>query len=161
MRRDHEICQICGQSISYELDIDKGSYEILKAIVRHVKEKGINAVHLNKELCKVGMITVRQLDNSIRLKFHGLIANIPGERGNYCITDKGFDFLNGEPISRTVIVMKRTKGKRAHVIGHSDEQMTIDVLDMGWGEYWSANGYQIIEGRVITEMPIKRNVIEV
>lgn len=159
--REHENCPTCGQSVSYELDMDKGSYDILKAITRKVKDKGINIVHLNKELCKTGNITVRQLDNSIRLKFHGLIAHIPGERGNYCITDKGFDFLNGEPISRTVIIMKRTKGKRAHVIGHSDEQITIDALDMGWGEYWSANGYQIVEGRVINELPIKKNVIEV
>jgi hypothetical protein len=152
---EQHTCPTCGQSISYELGVDKGSCDILKKIAKVIGAKGINAVHPNKEMAKAGMLTARQLDNIVRLKFHGLVAHIDGEPGNYCLTNKAFEFLGGEPIPKTVVVMKRTKGKRAHVIAHSDEEITIDSLDIEWGPYWSSNGYQIKQGRVIMEPPVK------
>lgn len=161
---EQEVCPHCQQTLYYRFDIDKGSCEILKKMVRFIKDKGINAVHPHKEMAKAGIITSRELDNIARLKSHGLVAHIKGERGNYCITNKAFDFLGGEPIPRTVAIKKKTKGQRSHVVAHSDEEVTIDMFGNEWNEYWSANGYTITEGRVINEPPVKgksNKVIEI
>jgi predicted transcriptional regulator len=153
---EHQNCPNCGQSITYELAIDKGSCDILKALAREIGKKKMNVIHPSKEMAKPGIISARQLDNLVRLKFNGLVAHIDGERGNYCITNKGFDFLSGEPISKAVTIKKRTKEQRAHVIAHSDDLVVISDFDGEWKDYWSANGYTIVEGRVITELPIRK-----
>ena len=151
-----EVCPHCQQSLTYELQMDRGSNDILKEIAKFVKIKGINAVHPAKEMMP-GILTGRQLDNIVRLKFHGLIAHINNERGNFAITTKGINFLNDQPIPLSVIIKKRVAGKRAHVIAHSDETITISQIDKEWGPYWSANGYEIREGRIITTPPVKSN----
>lgn len=158
MAYEHLNCQTCGQRLSYELEIDKGTVEILTKMARFIRAKGINAVHLSKEMLKQGIITHHQVGNISRPRFHGLVARIKGEVGNFGMTQKGMDFLRGEPIARTIIIKKAAgPGSPAHVIGHSDEQVTIHQIDREWGDYWSGNGYIIEAGRVITEPPVKNH----
>lgn len=155
MAYEHQHCQTCGQKLTYELEIDKGTVELLTKIARFIRAKGINAVHLSKEMLKQGLITHHQVGNISRPRFHGLVAKVKGKAGNFSLTTKGLDFLRGEPISRTVIIKKASAEAPAHVIGHSDEQVTISQIDREWGDYWSANGYSIEAGRVITYPPVK------
>lgn len=145
------------QNLSYELEIDKGTTEIVKGVARAIKEKGINCVHIAKEVLAKGYITVGQRLNVSRPKAHGLIAKVKGQAGNYCLTDKGLSFLKGEPIPRLTIIKKATRNQASHVIAHSEDMVTISQIDNGWGTYWSANGYDIKEGRVITTPAVKSN----
>lgn len=144
-------CHACGQTIDYVLDMDRGSCSILKELAKFIRAKGINAVHPNKEMVKIPnpILSARQLDNIVRLKFHGLVAHLDGERGNYALTRKGLAFLNGEPIPKSVTIKKKAEGERAHVVLRSDKLVTIADIDKEWGPWWSSNGYEIHEGRVI------------
>lgn len=136
MAYEHQNCPACGQRLTYELELDRGTVAILTSIARFVKSKGINAVHLSKEMLKQGLLTHHQVGNISRPRFHGLVAKIKGETGNFGLTQKGLDFLRGEPISRTVIIKKAAgKGSPTHVIGHGDEQVMIGQVDKEWGEY--------------------------
>jgi hypothetical protein len=155
MQYEHQTCPHCGQSLSYELEIDKGTTEIVKGVARAIKEKGINSVHIAKEVLAKGYVTVNQRSNASRPKAHGLIAKVKGQPGNYSLTNKGLAFLKGEPVPRATIIQKATQHEPSHVIGHSDATITIAEIDRGWTEYWSANGYEIREGRVVTEPQIK------
>ena len=148
-----EHCSHCGQSLTYELDLDKGSVDILTAIAKYLREKNINAVHPRKELEDKFILTSNQVGNLSRPRFHGLIAKVVGEktRGNYCITTKGFNFLNGELIPSIVIVAKATVSTPAHTSDHRGHLTSIKEFDAGWGEYWSSNGYTIEAGRVIIQ----------
>lgn len=152
---DKETCPYCGQSLTYELDIDKGSVETLKTIARFIEQKGINAVHLTKELEGHGL-TSHQIGNISRLRFQGLVAKIVGEAGNYCITQKGFNFLDGQEVPRTAIIKKGTQHTHPHTMGYGEEICSIEDFDGKWAEYWQATGYQIKEGRVIHEIEPKK-----
>lgn len=151
---DKETCPYCGQSLTYELDIDKGSVETLKTIARFIEKKGINAVHLTKELEHNGL-TSHQIGNISRLRFQGLVAKIEGEAGNYCITRKGFEFLSGEEVPRTAIIKKGTQHNKPHTLGYGEEICSIKDFDKQWGEYWQGSGYEIKQGRVIHPEPVK------
>lgn len=152
-----EVCPYCGQSLTYEISIDKGSCETLQIMSKFIREKRINAVHLAKELVANGLLTPRQLDNIAKLKFNGLVANIQGEPGNYAITSKGLKFLGGARVPRSAIVKKGVKGQKPHVVAHTDELVGIYDLDTPWAQYWAINGFEIFEGRVIDTPPVKSN----
>jgi len=154
MQDAHQTCPTCGQSLTYELDIDKGTVKILKVIAERIRTKGINAVHLSKELLGNGL-THHEVGNISRPRFHGLVAKVPGNASNYSLTTKGLAFLKGEAIPRVAIIKKATKGAPAHTLDHGEEMVTIGYFERGWGDYWSANGYEIREGRVITQAPVK------
>jgi predicted transcriptional regulator len=154
MPYDHHTCPHCGQSLTYELDIDKGSVETLKTISAFIKRKGRNAVHLTKELQGNGL-TSHQIGNISRLRFQGLVAKIEGEAGNYCLTRKGLDFLKGLSVPRTAIIKKGTENTPPHLLGYGDEMCQIKDFDKAWDGYWNASGYDIKEGRVIPPFPAK------
>lgn len=143
------VCPTCHQSIAYKSAVNRGLCEALKKILAYIEKKGVNAVHLRKELSSQGVITDSQHRNieahGVRL---GLVAHIENEPGNYCLTTKGMDFLNGEPIPRYAMVQKRTEDAGSHTILVSAETCTMrDFLRKG--DYWEVPGVYIQEGRVI------------
>jgi len=115
---------------------------------RAIDEKGINAIHIEKELVQRGKLTGNQGRNCIHMTKLGLIAHIKDEPGNYCITTKGADFLNGKEISKSVTVKKRTESEGSRTTEHSNEMCTIHDFQ-GKGEYWEIPGFEIREGRII------------
>lgn len=151
MEQKHEYCQSCGSRLTYELSIDKGTVKILKTIAKAIKAKGINVINIAKEVLGNGL-DHNEIGNISRPRYHGLVAKVPGQVSNYALTRKGIDFLNGLPIQKTVIIRKGGILKPTHVIGHSDELVTINQIEKTWGEYWSADGYTIKEGKVINKI---------
>jgi len=149
----HHHCSQCGQKLTYELDVDKGTVETLTILAKAIKIKGINAMHLTKELLGQGL-TNYQIGNISRARFHGLVAKIKTQPGNYCLTTKGLEFLHGLSIARTVIIKKATNKNPAYVYGYSADTVSIRDFAKNWEVYWASNGYAISEGRVINKAPV-------
>jgi len=145
---EHAFCESCGQRIGYRSTVSKGIVKILEKVAEAIEEKGINVIHVRKELVDTGKMSLTQHNNLTHLTRLGLLANVDGEVGNYLITAKGMHFLNGGRIPREVTVQKATKDKGSHVIDRSDETCSIHDF-MGKGEYWIVPGFEIREGRII------------
>lgn len=142
---DKHKCPHCGQSIIYYLSVDAGTVHIVKQIAKFIGQKGINAVHPRKEM-EGTLLTSNEVGNLTRARAHGLIAKIEGNAGNYCLTYKGSEFLNGRPIHKTAIMDKVKKMK----IGFLEEDGWCKVSDFNSPkEYWEGIGYDIKEGNVI------------
>lgn len=140
-------CEACGQRLGYGSRVSRGMAHIMQAMYRKAKEKNLNAVHIEKELMATGILTKSQAGNRTHLVRLGLIIDLP-ETGNYAITRRGQDFLNGKPVPREAWTRKTTKDKHSHTVFSSDETVTVhDVLRKG--EYWEVPGFTITEGRVI------------
>ncbi len=161
-------CEHCTQTKEVLYPIDLGSADIVKAISVAIQNKGINIVHVRKELevktsdwsyarmLTTGAVTSSMTQNIIRPKKHGLIAPVRGKPGNWCLTTKGSNFLHGAEIPKYAIQDKITK----HLKGYwMPEVHTITIHKLGRkGEaYWEAPTFRIVEGEVITENPIKQN----
>ena len=158
-----ERCEHCGQSLSYLIPIDRGSVDILKAISQAIRKKGINIVHPRKEMeaggrdvsykemVREGHLTSNQVGNLSRLRFHGLIASVDGNPGNYCLTSKGAEFLKGGAVPRYAVISKVT----GHQIGyHMPEKYRVVIYDFRPDqEYWDGIDYQIVAGRVMVDLP--------
>ena len=106
-----EICQGCGREMAaYEISITPGIMNALRKLIRSVREKGINEVHLVKDT----KLTHNEINNITRLRFHGLVAkcyetDATGEKkrksGYWLVTKRAADFIKGEielPVSVTV-----------------------------------------------------------
>ena len=153
-----EKCGCCGQSKTYLLSIDPGTVDILRAVARAILIKGINAIHPRKEMevhggydyeamILSGKMTSNMVGNLSRPRFHGLIAKIKGEAGNYCLTSKGARFLKGEEIHRYAIISKAT----GHQVGYwMPEKYQVELTDFSVDDlYWEGLDYDIKEGQVI------------
>ena len=138
-------CEACGQGITYLLPLDRGSAEIMIAIGRAIRTKGINIIHPRKEI-EGKLLSSNQVGNLSRPRFHGLIAKVKSAGpGNYCLTEKGGRFLRGEPVQKYAIVSKAEH----HNIGYyEDETVTISKL-LGSTTYWEGIDYEIKEGRIV------------
>lgn len=148
-----EKCVCCGQTMTYIFALSKGGVDTMKQIARAIEEKGINYFHARKEL-ENRWLTSSQVANLSNLRSHGLIAKIKGKAGNYCLTKKGGQFLNGLRIPRYAIISKATK----HQIGYFEpERETISVSDCNSkDEYWQGVGFEIEEGDIIKINPQKK-----
>ncbi len=161
-----EHCEHCSQTTTYLLAIDRGTVDIVKAFSVAIRLKGINAIHPTKEMevppkeydyrrsMLEGKLTSTQIGNVSRAHRHGLLAKVRGAPGNWCLTSKGAQFLRGEPIPKFAIVSKVT----GHQIGYWKpelHQATVNEFkpDM---EYWTGINYGIVDGRIVTEMPIPK-----
>jgi len=131
--------------------LDRGTVNIVKVIAKYIQKKGVNAVHLSKELLAEELLTHHDVGNISRPRFHGLVAKVSENAGNYCLTNKGLDFLNGKQVESIALIKKATDKVPAYTIGYIGEPVTIKDFDNEWGEWWSASGYEIQEGRVITQ----------
>ena len=116
-----EKCECCGQTTTYLLPVDRGTIDIMISIGNAIRRKNINVIHPRKEIevdprrvaydirLKEGYLTSNQVGNLSRPRFHGLIAKVKGNPGNYCLTTKGAKFLRGEYIPRFAIISKAEK----------------------------------------------------
>ena len=105
-----EICQGCGREMAaYEISITPGIMNALRKLIRSVREKGVNEVHLVKDT----KLTHNEINNITRLRFHGLVAKCyegTGEEkkrksGYWLVTKRAADFIKGDiqlPVSVTV-----------------------------------------------------------
>ena len=145
------ICEDCRQDTTYELGLDKGSALLVLAIAKFIRQKGINAVHPRKEM-EGKVLTSNQVGNLSRPRFHGLIAKVQGNSGNYLLTPKGSKFLRGETIPKIAIVQKATISEAAHNIGyHLPEEITTSFKELVKNEqYWEGIDYEIVEGNIIS-----------
>ncbi len=146
---EENVCPHCGQRIAYRSAVSKGHVRVLRVIVKLIQQKGVNVVHVEKELVQAGLLTGNQGRNCTHMVRLGLLAHLQGETGNYVLTDKAMRFLNGEPIPKYVIVSKRTEGKGSHTVTHSKELVSISAFSKK-GEEWEVPGFEIKAGRVIT-----------
>jgi len=148
-------CESCGQTLYYESRLAKGNAVMLMKMARFVKEKGINVFHMRKEMLENDRkwITASEFENRAHMVYLGLIA-YHGEQGNYVITRRGYDFLAGKAVPRIAFLKKLgvDKDGEGKVVGHSEETVTIDKFDKEWGPWWHVNGFDVKEGRVITEL---------
>lgn len=139
-------CEHCSQSVTYLLPIDRGTVDIVKAIAVAIKIKGINAIHPRKEI-EGKSLTSNQVGNLSRPRFHGLIAKIEGEKGNYCLTRKGLEFLNGAMIPKYAIINKSTGSQEGY---WNEDTFQVRMKDFtSDDEYWEGVGYEIVEGGII------------
>ena len=157
-------CPCCEQTMTYLLPIDKGTIDILRAISKAIMFKGINAIHPRKEMeCVVtflshtydemimrGNLTSNMVGNLSRPRFHGLIASIKGEAGNYCLTTKGAKFLNGKLIPRYAVISKAT----GHQIGYwLPDKYQVSIKDFYADDScWEAINFEIREGQIIKKI---------
>lgn len=157
MSDDRNICQSCGQRLGYRSAVSRGTVVTLEKVKDFVEKKGINAVHIEKELVQQGILTGNQGGNAkghmVRL---GLLAHV-GEPGNYCLTTRALEFLAGAPIPKEVVVRKRTEAEGSHTEEPSAETCTIGQFRKK-GDYWEVPGFEIREGRVIETTPRGRRV---
>lgn len=164
-----EKCSCCGQSLTYLLPVDRGTVDILRALAVAIYRKGINIVHPRKEMetsatmdydlmIKEGLLTSNMVGNLSRPRFHGLIANVKDNPGNYCLTHKGAEFLKGKEIPRFAIISK----KEGHQIGyHLPEEYVVNIKDFAKDEdYWEGISFDIVEGRIVKDLPAKKESAE-
>lgn len=166
-----ERCEHCGQSLTYLLPIDRGCVDILRAIAVAIYRKNINVIHPRKEMeVKIatsrhsdnyrqmimnGNLTSNQVGNLSRLRFHGLIASIDGNPGNYCLTKKGAWFLKGNEVPRYAIISKAL----GHQVGYYlPEEYLITIKDLIKRDdaYWEGISFDIVEGRIIRDVPFEK-----
>lgn len=147
---DNNVCPTCHQRLAYRSSVSRGIVHTLKQIATLVESKGVNAVHIEKEMVQKGLLTGNQGRNYTHMVRHGLIAHVAGEPGNYALTRKAMGFLAGDPIPKTVVVSKRSEEGGSHTTGYGDEVCVISDFN-GKGEYWTVPGFDIREGRVIRE----------
>ena len=149
---NEEVCTLCGQSITYLLPIDRGTVDILVAVVKCIEKKGMNCVHLTKEVLAQGFFkTPHQSGNITRPRAHGLVAPVKGDhlKGNFCVTDKGLDFLRGEKIPKYAILSKKDK----RTLGYFEpETLTVQIDQFRKGDdYWEGVGFEIRAGKVVKD----------
>lgn len=163
-----EKCSCCRQTLTYLVPVDKGTVEIVRAIAFAVQKKGINIIHPRREmevsghtyedwenLSMQGLITSNQVGNLSKARFHGLIARVKDNPGNYCLTDKGLEFLRGEPVPKYAVVQKSTHTQigywRPEEYRVSTRDFRADCASWETGLY-----FQIIQGRVVKQLNCQR-----
>ena len=110
------ICSHCGARMKeWWHSLTPGLLNILIKILLTVKEKGLNNVHIVRE---VGIKSHLELSNLSKLRHHGLIARVKdytGQNieGRYCITTRAGKFLRGE-----LKIPKRVRTYRNEVVDH-------------------------------------------
>lgn len=145
---DDNVCGACGQRLGYKSSMSKGIVAVLKLVMQKVEEKGLNVVHIEKEMVQTSILTGNQGRNATHMVRLGLLAHIDGETGNYCLTRKAMEFLNGDPVPKWVEVSKRREGEGSRTVAHSDETCVVSDF-AGKNEYWEVPGFEIKEGRII------------
>lgn len=99
-------CSHCNQFVNYEISLSRGFAICLIKIYNYIQEKGVNAVHLDKELLEKGILSSNDKGNVPKLRHWGLIDQLE-ESGNYAINQRTIDFLkNGLVLPKKVIVLK-------------------------------------------------------
>ena len=133
-----EICQGCGREMAaYEISITPGIMNALRKLIKAVREKGVNEIHLVKDT----NLTHNEINNITRLRFHGLVAKCyeTGDSGDkkrksgyWLVTKRAADFIKGEiEIPATVTVFNdRIVSKSETTIGIAEVMKSIPYFDM-------------------------------
>jgi len=158
-----EICAHCGQSMTYALPVDKGTADIVRALAIAITRKGINIIHVRKEMegkvadIQNGILNSNQVGNLSHARSHGLIAKVKDNKGNYCLTSKGARFLKGDPIPRIAVISKKDKRQIGYINGETD---VISIKDfLAENEYWESINFSIHEGHVVKDLPEKKQAM--
>ena len=144
------MCPCCSQSTTYVLAIDKGTVDIVKKIALFIGQKGINVVHPRKEM-EGTYLTSNQVGNLSRARFHGLIAAVRSNPGNYLLTRKGAQFLHGESIPKYAVISK-AEGCQIGYFDEEKERCVVYEFADPKLPYWEGLNYTISEGEVITKL---------
>jgi len=152
-----ERCECCGQTTTYILQVTLGVVQVIRAISSAIHRKGINHIHPRKEMetsekmpgdvrMAEGKLTSNEVGNLSKARFHGLIARVKDNPGNYCLTDKGVDFLNGEDVPKFAIISKEHKRQVGY---YKEEEFTCNIKELIGTDYWVGIGFEIREGKVV------------
>lgn len=114
-------CECCDQTVDYDLPLSKGLALMLVKIYNFGKAKGLNAVHLRKEM-EGKQLTSNEVGNASHLIFHGLLKDLE-EAGNVAITQKGFEFLGGAEVEKAVIVKKGSH----QIVGYHNPEVKTSI----------------------------------
>ena len=157
-----KVCPCCQQTEEYLMTIDAGTCDIVRAISAAIRKKGENCIHPRKEMemgksqlnynqmIREGYLTSTMVGNLSKARSQGLIAQIEGKSGYYCLTHKGAEFLKGASIPKYAIMSKIT----GHNIGYWHEnEDRVKMKDLiKDGNYWEID-FNIMGGRVMIGMP--------
>jgi len=152
-----ERCECCGQTTTYILPVTLGVVQIIRAIATAIHKKGTNYIHPRKEMevnaewpgdqrIAEGKLTSNEVGNLSKARFHGLIAREKDNPGNYCLTDKGIDFLNGEDVPKFAIISKEYRRQIGY---YKEEEFTCNIKELIGTDYWVGIGFEIREGKVV------------
>lgn len=152
---EKEKCGECGQTIYTLSSLNRGLAKTMNNISKFLQKKEGNVFHPEKELLAKSFITANQRGNISHLGNHGLIAKHQ-EPGNWVLTTKGMSFLENTPVKKVAIIQKATKT----TIGYQEEEVTMQQLLTGSGEYWEQPGFRIQEGQIIsTRKPTQSSLL--
>lgn len=131
------VCGCCGMTIDYIVSLDKGTANLLLAMIKIISDRNKNEVYIQGEV-KSGLITPMQAGNLTKARAHGLIAPVEKEgvdAGRYLITRKGADFLRGKTIPKHAIISKKDDCQIGYF--HGDE-ITINISEamLSGAPYW-------------------------
>lgn len=125
-------CEGCGQTTEYIIRLDKGSAYIVISIAAAVRRLNRNRVHLRNDMelsagdimsgfkslrraVESGYMSSRMLDNVLRPKYFGLVAQVDGGgTGEYLLTPRGAKFIRGMEIEAAAIIDKKTHSKKEY-----------------------------------------------
>lgn len=152
------ICEHCKQTTEYALSLDRGTAMIVLAVYNRVRIKDKNNVHLRdemevgskaysdyREMVTDGHITSRMIDNVLRAKYHGLLAQVDGGgRGEYLITRKGAAFLRDVPLDRVAIIDKATHTKKCYW-NPGEDMVTFAELMKKETPFWKIEPFDVEE----------------
>lgn len=155
---ESEICECCKQTTDYALSLDRGTAMIVLAVYNRVRMKNENRVHLRDEMevgqkeyedyrvmISEGHITSRMIDNVLRAKYHGLLAQVDGGgRGEYLITRKGAAFLRDVPLNRVAIIDKATHTKK-YYWNEGNDMVTFSKLMAKETIFWRIEPFDVDE----------------
>jgi hypothetical protein len=147
---EFEVCEHCGQTTQYEEILCKGLVDVLSIIAQYIIKKGINAVHISKELEKIQLLTPTQGKVAHSLHWWGLIEPVVGNPGNWSLTQIGLCFLqNKVNIPHSLLLKKKTWNNQPIVISESEERLHITDIKNANVSYWEANTSRILGGNII------------
>lgn len=149
-------CECCGQTTDYAVALDRGTALIVLAIYNAVRKKNKNKVHLRKEMeCRDkdyssyrdmvsdGHMTSRMIDNVLRAKYHGLVAQVDGGgQGEYLITPKGARFLRNEQLPRIAVIDKATHTKKQYW-NEIEDRTTFTELMRKETPFWNIEPFEV------------------
>lgn len=157
-----KVCSCCGQTEEYLMTIDAGTCDIVRAISAAIRRKKENCVHPRKEMelgknqlnynqmIREGYLTSTMVGNLSKARSQGLIAQVDGKPGYYCLTHKGSEFLKGSSIPKYA-VMSKVSGHNIGYWHENDERVKLRDLIKD-GSYWEID-FSILDRAVIFNLP--------
>jgi predicted transcriptional regulator len=147
---EERICDTCHQRITYVTTLSKAHAMIMVAFARAVAKKGVNIVHPHKELVVDGEITSSMRNNITPLRNHELLKPDDTEPGNWNITEKGRNFLQGASVPRWAVVNEITSNRECYLLeeGNPNCWTTIGEL-LQRPDFWEGFNFEFVEGRKV------------